>query len=105
MSDPENLTVVILREIRGDLKDLRNEVARTNERLDQTNGRLDQTNERLDLLSRRVVESEIRMSTAITELAGNVHQLTDYLRSQSELRPRVERCEIEIDAIKKRLPG
>jgi predicted nucleic acid-binding Zn-ribbon protein len=112
MSDPENLTVAVLREIRGDLKDLRTdikdlrgEVVRTNERLDSTNARLDATNERLegglDSLARRIVESEMRTATAITELSGDVRELTTFLRGQADLRPRVDRCEREIDEIKR----
>lgn len=81
----------------------------TNERLDHTTlrleARLDQTNERLDVmreeLSRRIVESEIRTSTAITELAGTVRELTVTLRAQNELRPRVEQCEKDIAELRR----
>lgn len=58
MSDAENLTVQILRQIRSDLKEgldgLRGEVQKTNQRLDQTNERLDQTNGRLDQTNSRL---------------------------------------------------
>jgi len=74
-----------------------------------TNARLDQTNTRIDTmreeLSRHIVESEIRTSTAITELAGTVRDLTTVLRAQADLRPRVERCEQEIADLKRRLPA
>jgi chromosome segregation ATPase len=90
------------------LKSIRDEVRQTNGRLDQTNARLDQTNERLDglreELSRRIVESEVRTSTAIGDLAGTVREMTALLRNLVDLRPRVERCEQEIDALKQRLP-
>jgi len=55
-------------------------------------------------LTQRIVESEMRAATAITDLAGSVNRLSDLLREQFDLRPRVERCEREIEAIKHRLP-
>ncbi len=108
---PSDVTIEIL-------KSIRDEVRQTNARLDQTNARLDQTNARLDLtnervetgltalreeLSRRIVESEIRTSTAITELAGTVRELTGVLRVTHDLRPRVERCEHDIDELRRRI--
>jgi hypothetical protein len=47
-------------------------------------------------LSLRIVESELRTATAITELAGTVREMTGFLRQQAELRPRVEKCEEQI---------
>ncbi|MBI2378628.1 MAG: hypothetical protein HYV07_31820 [Deltaproteobacteria bacterium] len=97
--DSSDLTIEILKEIRD-------EGRKTNERLDQTNERLDKTNERLDSLRseviRRIADSEIRTATAITTLSGYVQEMTSVLRSTSELRPRVERCEQEIEILKKR---
>jgi predicted nucleic acid-binding Zn-ribbon protein len=82
------------------LKQIRDEVRKTNERLDATNERLDATNARLeamnDDLGRRIVESELRTATAITDLAGTVRELIGYLRAQADLRPRVEKCERDI---------
>lgn len=109
--EPTNLTIEILKDIRDDGR-------KTNERIDETNQRLDQTNQRLeamnhelsgridalrDELSRRIVESEIRTSTAITELAGTVRELTGFLKQTNDLRPRVERCEGDILALQRRL--
>jgi hypothetical protein len=66
-----------------------------------------ETNERLDdlrsELSRRIVESEVRTSTAITDLAGTVRDLTGVLRAQADLRPRVEKCERDIDDLRRRV--
>ncbi len=108
----KNLTLEVL-------KAIRDEVRRTNERLDRTNERLDQTNERLDRvdstlnkriddlrdeLSRRIVESEMRTATALTALAGDGRELTSFLRNMMDLRPRVEKCEQEIEALKRRMP-
>ena len=90
--EPENLTLRVLREIRD-------AVVETNARLDQTNARLDQTREEL---SQRIVESELRTATAITELASAVGGVRDLLREQLDLRPRVERCEADIRELKSR---
>jgi uncharacterized protein Yka (UPF0111/DUF47 family) len=98
--DTSELTIEIL-------KGIRDEVKATNGRLDAMNGRIDTTNGRLDALhqttdirfqelTRRIVESEVRTSTAITDLRGTMEQVVTLL-----LRPRVERCEQEIDALKR----
>lgn len=110
--EPLDITIEILKDIRTEIRearlDLSQRIDATNGRLDVTNGRLDQTNERLDTmreeLSRRIVESEIRTSTAITELAGTVRDMTVVLRASHDLHPRVERCEHEIADLRRRLP-
>lgn len=94
------------------LKSIRDEAKATNVRLDSLEAslgtRIDLTNSRLDnldnSLGRRIVESEVRTATAITALAGTVRELTDLLRSQYDLRPRVDKCELEIARLKDRLP-
>lgn len=104
---PINLTTEIL-------KGIRDEGRKTNERIEQTNERIEQTNSNLeslsdhvdqmrDELSRRIVESEIRTSTAITDLAGNVRELVSILKQTNDLRPRVEQCEDDIKSIKRQL--
>jgi predicted nucleic acid-binding Zn-ribbon protein len=104
-----DLTIEILKGIRTELRELNGRVDETNGRLDQTNGRIDQTNCRLDEmreeLSHRIVESELRTATALTDLSGSVRELTSLLRGQFDLRPRVEKCEEEIADIKRRLPA
>jgi hypothetical protein len=100
--EPMNLSVRILKEIRD-------EVRRTNDQLVATNQRIDATNERLEAmhagLSQRIVESELRTATAITELAATVRDMTSVLRAQNDLRPRLERCEQDIAELKGRLAG
>ncbi|MDP3500247.1 MAG: hypothetical protein Q8S33_07945 [Myxococcales bacterium] len=104
---PINLTTELL-------KGIRDEGRKTNERIEQTNERIEQTNSNLeslsdhvdqmrDELSRRIVESEIRTSTAITDLAGNVRELVSILKQTNDLRPRVEQCEDDIKSIKRQL--
>ena len=92
------------------LKDIRTGIRETNARIDQTNAELGnlRTEVREDMgslreeLSRRIVESEVRKATAMTELGGSVREVVTLLRSQHDLRPRVERCESEIADLKKR---
>jgi chromosome segregation ATPase len=105
--EPTDITIEILKDIRSAIGQTNERLDSTIERLDSTNERLDSTNERIDSLrdelSRRIVESEIRTSTAITALAGTVSDMTDVLRASHDLRPRVERCEQDIVEIKRRL--
>jgi methyl-accepting chemotaxis protein len=108
--EPTDLTIVVLKEIRDEVRALGTRIDSTNERIDGTNARVDGmneringTNERLEELSRRVVESEIRTSTAIADLAGTVRDMTSVLRAANDLRPRVERCEQDIAEMKRRV--
>jgi hypothetical protein len=58
------------------LKEIRQEARETNRRPDapgeDTGRRFGETHERLDALSWRIVESEVRASTATADLAGRV---------------------------------
>lgn len=109
--EPHDLTIEIL-------KSIRDETRQTNSRLDQTNSRLDQTNSRLEELrsevstqfddlrselSQRIVHSEIRTATAITELGGDVREMTRVLKTAVELGPRVDRCERDISELRDRV--
>ena len=96
---PTNITIKILEGIRDEIRTTRTDLS---DRIDQTNGRLDEMRTEL---SRRIVESEVRTSTAITDLAGTVRDLTVVLRAQGELRPRVEKCERDIDELRRRAPA
>ena len=91
--EPTDLTIEIL-------KDIRDEVRQTNVRLDETNERVETG---LADVSRRIVESEIRTSTAIADLAGTVREMTSVLRAQHDLRPRVERCERDIVELQRKV--
>jgi hypothetical protein len=105
--EPTDVTIEILKSIRDEVSSVRGEVSAVRRQvgacIDATNQRLDQTNERLEGLGRRVVESEMRTVTAISDLHGTVRDLVDVLRAQHDLRPRVDRCERDIVHIKDRL--
>jgi methyl-accepting chemotaxis protein len=98
--EPTDITIAILTDIRDQAKLTNEQIKHTNERIEQTNERLDTMREEL---SRRIVESEIRTSTAITELAGTVQEMTRVLRSSHDLRSRVERCEHDIADLRRRI--
>lgn len=109
-----DVTVKILTAIRDEIRKTNGEIRKTNEEIRKTNLQVAQlsaevvkTNSRLDEmreeLSRRIVESEVRTATAIDEVAGSISDLTALLRSQHDLRPRVNQCEQDIAQIKSRL--
>lgn len=83
---PVNGTLKVLTEIREEIRG-------TNERVDALRNEL----------SQRIVDSEVRTSTAIAELAGTVREMTSVLRVANDLRPRLERCEHDIEDIKRRV--
>ena len=92
----DDITLKVLIEIRDELRSHSN-------RIDQTNARLDVTNVRLEQVGQRIVESELRTATAITELAGTVQGVRGLLEKRLDLRDRVEQCEREIAELKRRV--
>ena len=96
--DPTDMTVHVLIEIRDELR-------KTNKRVDHLTERVDQNFEalstRIDATSARVVESEMRVATAIVDLAGTVNDIKTLLVERLDLRDRVERCERDIDELKR----
>ena len=106
--EPENLTLEVLKQIRDDGKRNGERIDETNARLNEMNGRINETNVRLeslrDDLGRRIVESELRTATAITELSGSVRELIGVIKEDRDLRGRMERAEKDIAVLKQRLP-
>ncbi len=102
--EPTDITVEILKDIRDEMRQMRTDLTG---RIDQTNSRIDQTNANLEALReelpRRIVESEIRTSTAIADLAGTVRDMTQVLRASHDLAPRVARCEQDIAQLQRRV--
>lgn len=106
--EPENLTLEVLKQIRDDGKRNGERIDETNARLNETNASINVTNARLeslrDDLGRRIVESELRTATAITELSGSVRDLITVIKEDRDLRGRMERAEKDIASLKQRLP-
>ena len=105
----DDVTTRILIEIRDRIDQTNQRLDQTNQRLDQTNQRLDQTGVRLDHkidqlrddLGGRITEFEMRSATAMTEVAGTLRDIHGLMRDRFDLRDRVERCERDIDALKR----
>jgi len=98
--EPTDLTVVILREIRDEIRETNRRVEETNRRIEETNSRIDLTR---DELGKRIVESELRTATAVNSLVGAVQDVRTLLQDRLDLRDRVTRCEQDIAQIKQKL--
>lgn len=96
------------------LIDIRDAVRATNERVDQTNARVDRLTDRvekletnvvvgLDDVRRSVVASEARTATAIHELGDTLRSVHTLLKDRLDLRDRVERCEHDIEELKRKI--
>ena len=83
MTDVENLTLEVLKDIRAEIK-------KTNERLDTTNERLDSTVQRLDALERRQAATEIRLATELTSVVAAIHDLKLTIVEGLELKKQVD---------------
>ncbi|MBI4816814.1 MAG: hypothetical protein HY791_11180 [Deltaproteobacteria bacterium] len=105
--EPSDLTIEILKSIRDEIRETNRRVDVMSAGMGSLGGAIEalrtETIERIDALGRRVVEAEIRTATAITDLAGTVQELSRHIRRSSVLDSRVERCERDIDDIKRRL--
>lgn len=99
--EPKDRTIEVLKQVRDETKRNGERIEETNVRLNETNARIDQTR---DELSRRIVESEMRTATAITDLSGTIRDLVTNIKEDRDLRSRVDRCEREIASLKARLP-
>jgi chromosome segregation ATPase len=84
--EPTDITIEILKSIREELRDTRTELK-----------------EGISTLSRRVVESEVRTATAVTDMHGTLRDVRDLLREQLDLRPRLERCERDIGELRQQI--
>ena len=101
--DPTLVTIEILKDIRDGVRGLSDRMDAMSHRVDAMSDRIDAMSDRMETMSDRIVESEMRTATAILDLRGTVVDLTVLLRSQHDLRPRVDRCEKDIEDIKQRL--
>ena len=95
------------------LTEIRDEIRKTNVRLDDhiaatehigrdLGARIDETNRRVDRLTDHLVATEMRIGTSLVDVGTTINDVRDMLRGQLDLRARVERCEHEIDELKRR---
>ncbi len=101
MSEPESLTVEILRQIRDEIvatrTDLGARIDQTNVRLDQTNIRLDQTNTRLDAVEHTLLELSEQQRFVVRHLEAPTARDRTLERDVDELRTRVDAIEKRLD--------
>ncbi|HEY1556503.1 MAG TPA: hypothetical protein VGF94_16825 [Kofleriaceae bacterium] len=96
--DNSGITIEVLKGIRDEIRETREEIRETNKRVDHMENRIDA---RFDVLTQRIVESESRTSTALAEVDGTMRDVRDLLRDRFDLRDRVERCERDIEELKR----
>ena len=103
MGDVSNIAVEILKQIRDELKDVRSEIRQTrielSKRIDGLGERTNSLERRLDLLA----EGQTRGHTVLVRMADDLDASLAWIRQHTDVRPRLDRCEGEIAAIKERL--
>jgi uncharacterized coiled-coil DUF342 family protein len=74
----EDVLILYLGTIIGDLKEIRTEIARLDHRIDETNKRIDQTNQRIDditkTLSARIDETNKRIDELARSLSARIDE-------------------------------
>lgn len=87
------------------LLSIRDEIRGTNQRVDETNQRIDRLDERLtgriDSLDRRLTGTDIRLGTAIVAMEGTLNDIAHMLRTNLDLKSRVERVEADVAELKR----
>ena len=103
----DETTPKILRQIRDEIGNTNARLEETNARIDETNARLEETNVRVDRmrdeLGRRIVESELRTATAVTDLHGTVRDIRDLLATNLRFEGRVRAVEHDVAELKGRV--
>lgn len=94
MSEPESLTVEILRQIRDEIVATRTDLGA---RIDQTNVRLDQTNTRLDAVEHTLLELSEQQRFVVRHLEALTARDRTLERDVDELRTRVDAIEKRLD--------
>jgi ABC-type transporter Mla subunit MlaD len=89
--EPTDITIVVLREIRDEMRGMRAELSE----------RIDQTNVRLDAMEHRQTETEVRLATELAGVIAAVNEVRDLLRDN--LIPVVKNHERRITAIESRI--
>jgi hypothetical protein len=104
--ESDDLTVRVLIEIRDELRTTNQRIDGLEKslgaRIDETNKRIDRLDSRLDLTNRRMAEGEIRTATALADVTGAIRDVHWLLKDRFDLRDRVEKCEREIEELKRR---
>ena len=102
MSEMENLTLEVLKDIRGELGGLRGEVRELRGEVQKTNQRLDETVERLDRLETRPTESETRLARELVAVADAIHLLKTEVLEQLNVKKQVDNHEVRLIRLEER---
>jgi uncharacterized coiled-coil DUF342 family protein len=71
----EDILILYLGTIVGDLKEIRTDIARLDHRIDETNKRIDEVNKRIDQTNQRIDEIAKTLSTRIDETNKRIDDL------------------------------
>jgi uncharacterized coiled-coil DUF342 family protein len=115
----EDVLILYLGTIVGDLKEIRTEIARLDHRIDETNKRIDQTNQRIDdvvkILSTRIDEVAKSLSARIDETNRRIDEISRSLSARIDetnkriddlarsLSARIDETNKRIDELAKRI--
>jgi uncharacterized coiled-coil DUF342 family protein len=104
----EDVLILYLGTIVGDLKEIRAEIARLDSRIDEVNKRIDQTNQRIDeivkTLSARIDDVVKSLSARIDETNKRIDDLAKSLTAQiGEVNKRIDAVQITLLEIQKLL--
>ena len=80
MTEVENLTILVLQEIRDEMRSMRQEQVQTNQRLDQTNQRLDRMQSELvyirrDMLTRATAPEVDDLSARVVKIEARLEKI------------------------------
>jgi uncharacterized protein involved in exopolysaccharide biosynthesis len=95
--ETSDITVLVLREIRDEIKGVRREQQ-------QTNARLESVEHRLESVDNRLVTLETSVAHELVEFRKDFVVVRDLLVSRRDLGQRVARVEADVADLKRRVP-
>lgn len=92
----DDLTVRVLIEIRDQIGGMREEIGGMREEIGGMRGEIVETNKRVDAMDRHLATEIVAMKSVLTDVAN-------VMKGRRKLEARVDRCEREIDELKRKL--
>jgi uncharacterized coiled-coil DUF342 family protein len=96
----EDILVLYLGTIVGDLKEIRTDIARLDHRIDETNKRIDQTNQRIDEVAKSLRRGSARIDETNRRIDETNKRIDELARSLSA---RIDETNKRIDDLAKRI--
>ncbi len=100
----DDITILVLREIRDEMRGMRQEQQQTNTRLGSVESRLESVDNRLESVDRRLVVLETSVAHEIVEFRKEFVVVRDLLVNRQDLGRRVARVEADVADLKRRVP-